>query len=58
MPYATRKVPRRRCFRVYNTSTKRVFSKCTSKSKAKRQVNLLRAIENNRTFKRRKRNTK
>ena len=58
MPYATRKVPNRRCFKVYNRSTKRVFAKCTSKNKARRQINLLRAIENNRTFKLRKRNTK
>lgn len=58
MPYDTRKVPNRRCFKVYNRKTKRVFAKCTSKSKARRQINLLRAIENNRTFKLRKRNTK
>jgi hypothetical protein len=58
MPYATRKVPNRRCFKVYNRKTKRVFAKCTSKSKARRQINLLRAIENNRTFKLRKPNTK
>ena len=53
MPYATRKVPNRRCYKVYNTRTKRVFAKCTSKAKAKRQMNLLRAIENNKTFKNR-----
>lgn len=58
MPYATRKVPNRKCFKVYNRRTKRVFAKCTSKTKARRQINLLRAIENNRTFKLRKRNTK
>ena len=50
MPYATRKVRNKRCFRVYNRKTKRVFAKCTTKTKAKRQMNLLRAIENNRNF--------
>lgn len=50
MPYATRKVRNRRCFKVYNRKSKRVFSKCTSKSKAKRQIKLLRAIENNKSF--------
>ena len=53
MPYDIRKVPRRHCFKVYNKKTRRVFSKCTSKSKAKRQMNLLRALENNKTFKNR-----
>lgn len=58
MPYATRKVPNRRCFKVYNRKTKRVFAKCTSKSKARRQINLLRALQNNKTFKNRLRNVK
>lgn len=56
MPYATRKVRNRRCFKVYNRKTKRVFAKCTSKTKAKRQINLLRAVENSRTFRDRLRN--
>ena len=50
MPYATRKVRNKRCFRVYNRKTKRVFAKCTTKTRAKRQLNLLRAIENNKSF--------
>ena len=50
MPYATRKVRNKRCFRVYNSKTKRVFAKCTTKTRAKRQLNLLRAIENNKSF--------
>lgn len=58
MPYATRKVRNRRCFKVYNRNTKRVFSKCTSKTKAKKQINLLRAVENNKSFKLRLRNNK
>ena len=50
MPYATRKVRNKNCFRVYNRKTKRVFAKCTTKTRAKRQINLVRAIENNKTF--------
>lgn len=50
MPYATRKVRNRRCFKVYNRKSKRVFAKCTSKNKANRQIKLLRAIENNKSF--------
>lgn len=58
MPYATRKVRNRRCFKVYNRNTKRVFSKCTSKLKARRQMNLLRAIKNNKSFRLRLKNNK
>lgn len=50
MPYKSRKVPRRNCYRVYNQKTKKIFAKCTSKIKAKKQLNLLRAIENNKNF--------
>ncbi len=58
MPYATRKVPNRKCYKVYNRRTKRVFAKCTSKNKAKKQIKLLHAIENNKSFKLRLRNVK
>lgn len=50
MPYAIRKVPRKSCFRVTNRKTKRVFARCTTKTRAQKQVRLLRAIENNRNF--------
>ena len=50
MPYATRKVRGKDCFKVYNTKTKRVYSKCTTKEKANKQIRLLRAIENNKNF--------
>lgn len=40
-----RKKTRRNCYRVSNTKTRRVFSKCTSRAKAQRQLRLLRAIE-------------
>jgi hypothetical protein len=50
MPYSIRKVPRKSCFRVSNRKTKRVFARCTSKTRAQKQVRLLRALENNRNF--------
>lgn len=45
MPYTMRKVRRKRCYRVYNKLTKRVFAKCTSNVKAKKQLRLLRSLE-------------
>lgn len=54
MPYATRKVRNKSCYRVYNRRTKRVFAKCTSKTRAKKQMRLLRALENNPKFRPRK----
>jgi hypothetical protein len=53
MPYTLKKIRGKKCYQVYNNKTKRVFSKCTSKKKAKKQLNLLRAIENNPNFVRR-----
>ena len=50
MPYKTRKVRNKNCYKVYNQKTKRVFAKCTTKSKAKRQERLLRAIKYNKSF--------
>ncbi len=50
MPYAIRKVPNKSCYKVYNKKTKRVFSKCTTKKRAEKQIRLLRAIENNKDF--------
>ncbi len=47
MPYTMRKVNKKRCYRVSNKSTKRVFAKCTTKSKAKKQLRLLRSLERN-----------
>ena len=51
MPYSVRKVPNKKCYRVSNKKTKKVFAKCTSKKNATRQMRLLRAIENNKNFK-------
>lgn len=51
MPYATRKMIRKpNCYKVYNTKTKQVYSKCTTKKNAIRQMRLLRAIEFNKDF--------
>ena len=50
MPYKTRKVRGKPCYKVYNPKTKKVFSKCTDKKTATRQMRLLRAIQNNKKF--------
>ena len=56
MPYTIRKVPRRNCYSVKKTQGKgkvkgrRIFARCTSKSKAQKQVRLLHAIDNNPNF--------
>jgi hypothetical protein len=50
MPYIMKKVNNKKCYRVTNKKTKKVFAKCTSKKNATRQMRLLRAIENNKNF--------
>lgn len=50
MPYSIKKVPNKSCYKVYNKKTKRVSAKCTSKSRAQKQVRLLSAIEYNKDF--------
>jgi hypothetical protein len=50
MPYAMRKLPNKKCYTVYNKVTHRVFSKCSSLEKAKKQLKLLRAIHYNKDF--------
>lgn len=50
MPYRLRKVSGKKCYRVLNKRSKKVFSKCTSRAKANKQLRLLRAIENNKNF--------
>ena len=50
MPYSIRKIPKKNCYKVMNTKTKRVFSKCTTKENAKKQLRLLNAIEYNKNF--------
>lgn len=48
MPYTIRR--RKRCFQVINRKSRRIYSKCTTKSKAQKQMRLLRAIEYNPRF--------
>jgi len=45
MPYSIRKMPKRPCYRLYNTKTKKVFAKCTTMKRAKGQMRLLQAIK-------------
>ena len=40
--YKIRKVRGQDCYKVYNSVTKRVFSKCTTKEKATRQLAIIR----------------
>ena len=50
MPYKTRKVRNKPCYKVYNAKTKKVFAKCTTKEQAQKQMRLLRGLENNLDF--------
>jgi len=50
MPYRTRKVRGKKCYRVFNADNKRVFAKCTTQKKATKQMRLLRAIQYNSSF--------
>jgi hypothetical protein len=54
MPYSIKRVNKKGCrqkWTVYNRKTRRVFAKCTSKTRAKKQLNLLNAIHYNPKFK-------
>lgn len=51
MPYILQKVKGKKCWRVKNKYTKKVFAKCSSLKNAKSQLRLLRAIEFNKSFK-------
>ena len=50
MPYSYRKVPNKKCYKVFNTKTKKVFSKCASKTNAIKQLKLLHALQFNKNF--------
>tara|TARA_B100001093_G_C26681871_1_gene950818 strand:+ start:194 stop:412 length:219 start_codon:yes stop_codon:yes gene_type:complete len=50
MPYKTRKVRNKPCYKVYNPDTKKVFAKCTTKEQAQKQMRLLRGLQNNKDF--------
>jgi len=45
MPYAIRKVPGKKCFKVVNKDTGRVLAKCTSKKQAEKQIRVLGMVE-------------
>ena len=51
MPYTMKRIGKsRKCYQVVNTKTRRVFSKCSSKKNAQKQMRLLRAIQYNKNF--------
>ena len=55
MPYYSRKVRGKNCYRVLRKTTKnnksrKVFSKCTTQENAKKQIRLLHAIQFNKSF--------
>jgi hypothetical protein len=50
MPYAIRKMPNKKCYKVFNKNTKRVFAKCSSMENAQKQLRLLRGLKNNPKF--------
>lgn len=54
MPYTYRKVHRKKCYKVFNTKTKKVFSKCATKTNAIKQLKLLHALQFNKNFIRKK----
>ena len=49
MPYELKKVSNK-CYQVYNKDTKKVFSKCSTKKNANKQIRLLRALQYNKDF--------
>lgn len=50
MPYKIRKVRNKSCYKVYKPKTRKVFAKCSTLENARKQVRLLTAIENNKSF--------
>lgn len=58
MPYTTRKVRNKKCYTNYNKKTHQVFSKCTSKKNALKQIRLLKALDNDPTFYKKLRSTR
>jgi hypothetical protein len=58
MPYTIQKVRGKPCYKVQNKYTKKVFAKCSTKENAKKQLRLLRAIEFNKSFKLRPKQTR
>jgi hypothetical protein len=44
MPYSIRKVTNKKCYKVYNSKSGRVFSKCSTRKNAYKQLYLLRGL--------------
>jgi hypothetical protein len=44
MPYTIRKLPNKSRYRVYNTKTKRIYSRSTTRKKAMKQLALLKTL--------------
>lgn len=53
MPYNTRKIRNKPCYRVYNTDTNKTFAHCATKEHAVSQLKLLRGLQNNKEFRKR-----
>ena len=51
MPYKTRKVRGKNCYKVYKPSNGKIFAKCTTKDQALKQMRLLKAVRFNKNFK-------
>lgn len=51
MPYQTRKVRNKNCYRITNTRTKHVLAKCTTLKKMKKQLRLLNYINHAKSMK-------
>ena len=45
MPILVRKMPNQNCYRVYNSKSKVIHSKCSTLANAKKQQRLLNAVE-------------
>jgi hypothetical protein len=50
MPYKIKKVSNKKCYKLYNKNTKKVFSKCSTLKNVKKQLRLLNAIKYNKSF--------
>lgn len=64
MPYRLQYIPSKRCYSVRRKKTRknqrktRIFSKCTTKEKAKKQIRLLTAVKYNKKFRNKMRETR
>lgn len=45
MPYKIKKVKNKNCYKVFNSKTGKIHSKCSTKKKADAQVRLLESLE-------------